>query len=235
MAARAWGTRHVGLKGIALILALGLYWAAAQSEHAQNTVDLVQVRVVNPPRNVMLPEDTRRQIMLPFVSFVIRGPRSIVTRAAKPDHWYVEVDLRRPEIADRIQDGTTIVPVRLDMVKSFLESSDLDRISIDPDSFSPSEIIVRTQLLTRTVPVNLRLEGTPAAGLVVAATATDPVEVTITGSRPTLDRIESVATAICDISGIQRTLEDVIPLQLPEGVSLLTGQPASVKFTVRVR
>ena len=94
---------------------------------------------------------------------------------------------------------------------------------------------MRTQLLTRTVPVNLRLEGEPAAGVVVSSTATAPAEVVVTGTRMALDRTQYVATAICDISGIERPLEDVIALQVPEGVSLLAGQPTSVNFTVKVR
>lgn len=115
-----------------------------------------------------------------------------------------------------------------------VEARDHRDVVVNGVSFEPQRVRVSVkvhQVDVKTVPVRPVL-GSPPAGWRVVAVRTDPLVVTVTGQR-NLDEVTSVATVPIDISGLRGTKTYAVPLNLPEGISVLGA--ASVEVTVTTR
>lgn len=234
MLARGWWKQHLGLRLVSLAMALGLIVWARLSEVYTIVVDAVEVRAVNPPPNVVLDMAAQHQVSPAFTSIRVSGARKDVIAAAEPRLWRVEVDLQDPHVAPLIRDGSTVVPLREEMVKLLLPGL-RNRLQVDV-SPAGDTIVVYTSLVTKTVPVVLRLIGEPASGFVISATRVEPGQIRLTGAPATLQTINAVYTEVGNISQLDASLEDIAVLEPPPpGVSLLEGEPTSVRFSVEVR
>ncbi len=84
----------------------------------------------------------------------------------------------------------------------------------------------------RTVPVVIKRTGNPADGYAVTGVQIAPPTITIQGSAPVLSDVNYVSTEPVDISGAKTTITQVIPLDLPPGVSSTTFSAVTVSIYI---
>ena len=84
----------------------------------------------------------------------------------------------------------------------------------------------------RTVPIVIKRTGNPADGYAVTGVQIAPPTITIQGSAPVLSDVNYVSTQPVDISGAKTTITQVIPLDLPPGVSSTTFSAVTVSIYI---
>lgn len=107
---------------------------------------------------------------------------------------------------------------------------------IDGLQVEPGVVVVTVPLLptatTRTVPVLWSLRGAVATGYWISQVTTDPVTVTVSGDQAKLASLDRIETAAVDVTGLAASKTFTAALQLPDGVSLLKPDAATVSVTV---
>jgi len=84
----------------------------------------------------------------------------------------------------------------------------------------------------RTVPVVIKRAGNPADGYAVTGVQVAPPTISIQGSAPVLSDVNYVTTEPVDISGAKTTITQVIPLDLPPGVTSTTFSAVTVSIYI---
>jgi YbbR domain-containing protein len=87
---------------------------------------------------------------------------------------------------------------------------------------------------TRQVPVMPAVEGTPAAGFVIATTISDPKMVEVTGPESAIDRVAAAVTEPVSVAGARETVSEMVTVGFLDPALRVKG-PAVVRVTVQVR
>ncbi|MGC9467335.1 MAG: CdaR family protein [Anaerolineae bacterium] len=150
----------------------------------------------------------------------IRGPESYVRRVQKAS-IQVSVEGQQSDLRDDFR------PIPVDETGQRVQ-----QVEIMPESVTVRIPIVQW-LNTRDVPVKPNLIGQPAPGYGIANVRYAPQVVTVYGRADVLNATTTVQTAPINLEGITQTLETSVPLQLPTGLSILSGRPTvTVTLTV---
>lgn len=118
-------------------------------------------------------------------------------------------------------------------------NSDGEIIVSDNLSFSVDKVDVKVQVLpTKTVPINLKIKGTPAYGYewIEAKTGFEPNQILIAGKQEYLDSCDSIDLEV-DINGATGTLDTVIELNqdvLPENI-IVADSNTNVAVEVQIQ
>lgn len=118
-------------------------------------------------------------------------------------------------------------------------NSDGEIIVSDNLSFSVDKVDVKVQVLpTKTVPINLKIKGTPAYGYewIEAKTGFEPNQILIAGKQEYLDACDSIDLEV-DINGATGTLDTVIELNqdvLPENI-IVADSNTNVAVEVQIQ
>ena len=105
-------------------------------------------------------------------------------------------------------------------------------------SFSPEQIdLILEALVTRSLPVQLSLTGTPAIGYQAGDAALDPAEVIVSGAESLVEQVASVAVTL-DLTDLRQNVDATLALQALDGqgapVSGLTLNPDSVQVSLPI-
>ena len=180
---RAALTEHINLKLLSLAFSLVLYSLVHGAQDAQRTVavDLV----------LLLPSESSRVLVSqipPQVRVTLRGPRTTLDDMRSDDVGNLQVDLHGGQDRHLLFDKTAIhVPtgVRVDQ--------------IDP----PGIDLVWDDLITRDIPVQATVAGTPASGFIVKnVPVSDPPNVRFRGPRGEVTLIQHVRADAFDVTGL---------------------------------
>ena len=109
----------------------------------------------------------------------------------------------------------------------------VDAVELTPDTINV-QIPVSTQETSKTVPVRPGLTGSPAAGYQVASVAVDPDVLTLRGTPEQLASVAAVSTQPTSIQDLAATRTVTLNVVLPDGASLVEGEPTSVKVTITI-
>ena len=110
----------------------------------------------------------------------------------------------------------------LQRILQLVEYADGKEINSSKMTFSTTEVkVVGTLLNTKTIPVDIEIQGNPLHGYRYISTEYEPKSVTIAGDRKALSTVSKIVIPI-DISGQYEDIETEINLEnyLPEGVIL---------------
>jgi YbbR domain-containing protein len=135
----------------------------------------------------------------------LRGPRSVLDRVAE-----VRAEV---EITGSKSNIITEVPVRA--IDLFGRA--VDGVVVNPDLV---QVVVNIFLPQKDVPVNVPLEGEPAAGYRVTDVKVEPAAVTVTGLENNVQAVNTLRTAAVDVTGVSSNLVLELELVPPEGVEL---------------
>jgi len=144
----------------------------------------------------------------------VRGPASVVARVdrvvALVNIDASGIDFDRP---------VTVVPVDIEG-----QPIGVGLVEVDPQTIAV-RIDVQAVEETRTVPVRLVIDGTPAPGFALEAFSVSPQVVTLRGLPAILAEIPELLTEPLSIADASADEEFEVDLVLPDGVELVDGEP----------
>ncbi|SDF51618.1 CdaR family protein [Sporolituus thermophilus] len=183
--------RNLTAKILAVILAI-ILWLYVMNE--QNPPIEATFTVPLEVRNVaggLVVEDAPDTVRIK-----VRGPRSIIAGVMTKD-LKSYIDLRGLGEGQHNVRVAAAIPSSLNLVE-----------------VSPDKVTVRLDTsISRQVPVEVRLTGTAAAGVVVGKVTARPEQITIEGPKSAVNAVERVV-AIVDLSGRQADFTVDVPLKL---------------------
>ena len=113
----------------------------------------------------------------------------------------------------------------------FVDSSGAEVNDIEPDSKTAKLSIA--VINGKVIPINLKTVGTVPQGFVLEGYELSKNNINILGSSQNLNKIESIDTEVVDMSSLQGDSEVDVKLNLPEGISVQSGENTiKVKFKV---
>jgi YbbR domain-containing protein len=172
---------NLGLKLIALALAVGLWLAVARDPVAEVAVDIpVEIRNLPPDLEISSEIAPKAQIRL-------RGPERAIRHLQSSD-VYAAIEFNGVAPGQRTFDLTA---------QQIHEPTGLEVVQIVPSQFH----LTFDVRLTRQVPIQPRVIGTFAQGYRIGQIVTDPTTVTITGPKGRVQAVESATTDPIDVSG----------------------------------
>jgi len=214
----------VGLIMLALVLAIVVWIVAIQQENpiVQNTVgEAIPIEVRNQPAGTtFLPDGFDESVTL-----TVRAPQKN-WQDLRPDKFRAWIDLEGHEV------GEYQVPVQVECLDKNVRVVEL----------RPANIPVRLrEEISRTVPVQLRLFGSPPLGWEYLTSdkdvQLDPEQATVAGPKSLVEQITKV-TATLDMRNTKETFIGTRPLDARRGddeiVGFVTIEPSSVQITVPV-
>ncbi len=202
---------NIGLKIVALLLAVGLWLAVARDPVAE--VELkVPLEFHNLPANLEIDSASFTE-----AEIRVRGPERVIHRL-QPGDVRTEINLADVQPGERTFDlsGRQVhVP------------QDLEVVQIIPGQFHLSF----DNRETRTVEVHPRVTGKFADGRRVVEVLADPPTVMITGPRHRVDAVEAAVTDPVDASGTMSRASFVTQAYVPDPL-IQVVHPTPIKVTV---
>jgi YbbR domain-containing protein len=218
---RAAFTENAGLKAVSLVFAIGLFVYLHRAEEAFDRTFPVGIFSQKPP------DDANRELMTqipPNIYVTLRGSAHALEQLMREDPPLIELDLR---------DGNTQV------VRFEAEMLDLPR-GVEVLMFDPPTIQLEWQdVVSRSIPVQAALTGTPADGYVVSGQpVVTPREVLVKGPKRVVEVMQFARLAAFDVTGLtegeyRRPIAIDAPPPRVRYVGL-TSTTVSVKITRRV-
>ncbi len=150
-----------------------------------------------------------------------RGPSSFVSQVARAEA-VVSIDASGIDIHRQVE----LKPV--DASGAVVQSVELNPSVVTVD------ISVEQILTNKTLPVSVKLAGTPAAGYAITQVVTSPLTVTLRGAPTALSVVTDVATEPISVDGLTTSRSFTAKLVIPSGLQLAPDEPASVSVKVTV-
>ncbi len=205
-------------------------------------VDGVQVVEINPPK-----------VMVRLEPLISKKVPVVVKTYGKAEDGYVpgeattnirEVEISGAESVIR-EIGQAFAPVRLDGESSNISNKIVSLVCYDEQNeeikninFNPSQAEVDLQIVRasqiKTVGIKVKTSGMPKDGFWISQITTEPSTVIITGSSRALINTEYIETESIDIEGIRSNKISRVNLNLPNGISLTSGQTNQVVANINV-
>lgn len=91
---------------------------------------------------------------------------------------------------------------------------------------------VTQSTIVRTVPLTVRVTGTPAEGFRVTGVATTPSAVQIQGPIESLQQVDSIALPAVNVNGARSEIVRSVAIPLPPGLSFVDTERATVTVTI---
>jgi YbbR domain-containing protein len=177
-------TENVGLKAISIVIALSLFLVVRGAEDAQRSVLVDVVAVLPPPSEPrILTSDLPAKIRL-----TLRGSRPLLNAIHADELGPVQIDLSNASASVYYFD-----PERFEV------PAGVEIIQVSPDAL-PLTWAERAQ---RTLPVEARLDGQPAQGLMLVGTPTvRPTTLTVRGPEPEVAQLDRILTEPISVAGL---------------------------------
>jgi diadenylate cyclase len=172
---------NFGLKLLALALAVALWLAVSHDPVAEVAVE-VPIEFHNMPPNLEISSES-----IPRLQIRLRGPQRLVRRL-QPSDVYADIDLNALRPGDRTFDLTA---------EQIHQPSGLEVVQVIPSQFR----VAFDTRATRSVEIQARVVGAPAAGYNLGTIAVDPARITISGPEKHVSAIEAAITDPVDVSG----------------------------------
>ena len=177
-------TQNVGLKLLSFTCALLLYSLVHGAQDAQRSVSVDLV--------VLLPPETARRVLVspipPSVRVTLRGSHAALDELHADDVGNVQLDVRAGQEKRVVLDKSLVhVPAGITVAQVVPPSIDL----------------VWDDLVTRDVPVQATVAGTPASGYIVTGVpVADPAAVRVKGPKTEVMLLQHVPAEAFDVSGL---------------------------------
>jgi len=172
---------NLGLKLIALALAVGFWLAVARDPVAEVAVD-IPVEIRNLPQDLEISSE-----IVPKAQIRLRGPERLIHELQSSD-VYAAIEFNGVKPGERTFDLTA---------QQIHQPAGLEVVQVVPSQFH----LTFDVRLTRQVPVQPRVIGTFAQGYRIGQIVSDPSTVTITGPKGRVQAVESATTDPIDVSG----------------------------------
>ncbi len=215
-ALRALLTENVGLKAISLVVAVLLFTVVRGAEDAQRSVLVDVVAVLPPPHEPrILTSDLPAKVRL-----TLRGSRSLLNSVRTDDLGPIQIDL-----------SETRASVFYFEAEQFSVPAGVEVTQVSPDALA----LTWAERTQRVLPVEARLDGHPATGLmVIGDPSVRPATVTLRGPESELGTIDRVLTEPIALSTLtEGRLERRVALaRLGSHVELVGDEVVTVQIEI---
>jgi YbbR-like protein len=199
--------RNLGLRAIALLLAVGLWFFVNAGQRGALAPMRVPISYRALPAGLVIVNQRPD-----FVQIEVRGPRTLLS-LLDPDRMLVRLDL------SGVTAGQAIFKIGPEMF-NVPRQTDITRIS-------PSQIVLDIDRMTdRQVPIHVSVQGQPAAGYRVVSAKTNPPAVTVRGPSRFVFHTDSVQTSPVEVNGAKADISQPVSLQPPSDRVALAGAQA---------
>jgi YbbR domain-containing protein len=171
---------NLGIKVIALLLAIGLWWVVARDPVSEIPVD-VAIEFHGIPENLEIATEN-----IPQAQVRVSGPERVIHRL-RPSDVHLELDISGARPGERTFDLTS---------REVHQPYELDVVQIIP---SQLRLNFDTRM-TRTVDIHPRIVGTPLSGYRVGHVVLDPPVMTVTGPQKRVEAVDAAMTDPIDVS-----------------------------------
>ncbi|MGO9127381.1 MAG: YbbR-like domain-containing protein [Terriglobales bacterium] len=202
---------NLGLKLMALALAVGLWLAVARDPVAEVAVE-IPVEIRNVPQDLEISSE-----IVPKAQIRLRGPERVIHQLQSSD-VYAAIEFNGVRPGERTFDLTA---------QQIHQPAGLDVVQIVPGQFH----LTFDVRLTRPVPVQPRVIGSFVQGYHIGQIVTDPASVTITGPKGRVQAVESATTEPIDVSGVMNRVTFVRHAYVSDPLVQVTDA-APVRITV---
>jgi YbbR domain-containing protein len=172
---------NLGLKLIALALAVGFWLAVARDPVAEVAVD-IPVEIRDLPQDLEISSE-----IVPKAQIRLRGPERVIHDLQSSD-VYAAIEFNGVKPGERTFDLTA---------QQIHQPAGLEVVQIVPSQFH----LTFDVRLTRQVPVQPRVIGSFAQGYRIGQIVSDPSTIVITGPKGRVEAVESATTDPIDVSG----------------------------------
>ena len=206
----SWSGSNVGLKVLALIIALGL-WLAGHRD-TERAIE-VPVEFRNIPQDLMVMDNR-----IDYVVLRLMGPRTLVS-TLDSQTLKLSLDL------GGAKSGSASFPLGAD-------DFNVPR-GVAIGRITPPVIHLRLEpVVKRTLPVTVRLSGKPAAGYMIGETSANPRAVSVQGPAEEVKRLSTIDTISVDVEDSRNTIKRKV--RLTTDGKPLTISPDQVEVAVNV-
>ncbi len=216
-----WLGKNLSTFVLALLMAIGV-WVAAVNEADPNEVSTyptpIQLEIVGQNTDLLITEQTSEQIKL-----TLRAPHSIWQQlTADEDSILALVDLSGYTAGEYII--TPQIQIGLEPVKI---------VSVSPATIK----FTLEELVSKTVPVNIQINGEPSIGYQAGMQSFTPNEVTVSGPTSLVERVVS-AEASFDLSDVRESVDEQLSLrfvdEFNQKVEGITASAENVRLLIPI-
>jgi hypothetical protein len=200
--------RNLGLRAIAFVLAIGLWFFVNAGQRGALAPMRVPVSYRALPAGLVIVNQRPD-----FVQIEVRGPRTLLS-LLDPDRMVLRLDL------SGVSMGQAVFKIGPEMF-NVPRQTDVTRIS-------PSQIVLDIDRITdRQVPIHVSVQGQPAAGYRVASVKANPPAATVRGPSRFVFHIDSVQTSPVEVNGAKADLVQPVSLPAPSDRVVVVGPSAA--------
>jgi YbbR domain-containing protein len=199
---------------------------------------VVRVNVISPDPQIQTVDWTPRQISVhldPLLSKVVpvsvdKGnvPSDLDLREPIVDPARISVSGTQSSVSQvvavlarvRIDPAGLSIDQQVDLVAVDGLGEQVNQVRLEPASVRV-RILIGSQFLSRSLPVNPVVVGTPAAGFDIASLTVDPLVISVEGDAATLSELKRIDTLPVSVSGATGDVTASVGLILPPGIELL--------------
>lgn len=192
------------LRFISLFLAI-LLWYFVGGEDAVDKTVMVPIEIINMPKDLIISNKFKKEI-----DVTVRGPRSLIFDMGKREIT------RQVDLSDATP-GTRVISISN---KSIPVSRGIQVLRVQPSSL----ILSLDKLIQKKFTITPVVTGTVARGYILKDLRITPDAITITGPQTVLSQVESLKTTDINISGLNKSVQQQIPLALEPAIVDLIGE-----------
>ena len=205
---------NFGLKLLSLLLATGLWFMISPDEQPAEVAVRAPIVFQNVPTLLEISSET-----IPEAQIRVRGPERVI-RQLRPNDVHADIELADAKPGERTFDLTS---------QQIRHPRELSVVQVVP---SQVHLAFDTRLM-REVPIHPRVTGNFLAGEQVTRVDVDPPQITITGPRHHVERVESATTDPVDASGTSGRATFTTNVYVSDPLVQVV-QPTSIHLTVIV-
>ena len=206
---------NFGLKFLSLLLATGLWFMIAREEQPSEVAIRAPIVFQHVPPQLEISSES-----IPEAQIRVRGPERTI-RQLKMNEVQAEIDLTGVNSGERTFDLTS---------RQVRHPRDVEVVQIVP---SQLHLAFDTRS-TREVEIRPRVTGNFATGEQIVKVVADPPEITITGPRHHVDKIEAATTDPIDATGTLGSAVFTTDVYVPDPL-VQVEQTGSIRVTVVVQ
>ena len=192
------------LKFISLCLAV-LLWYYVGGEDAVDKTVMMPIEIINMPKDLIISNKFKKEI-----DVTVRGPRSLILDMGKREF------ARQVDLSDATP-GTRVITIDN---KSIPVSRGVQVLRVQPSSL----ILSLDKLIQKKFTITPVVTGSVAPDYTLKDLRIAPDIITITGPQTVLSQVESLKTTAINISGLTKSVQQQIPLDLEPAIVDLIGE-----------
>jgi YbbR domain-containing protein len=200
--------RNLGLRAIALVLAIGLWFFVNAGQRGVLAPMRVPISYRQLPHGLVIVNERPESVQIE-----VRGPRTLLS-LLDPDRMLLRLDL------SGVTPGQAVFKIGPEMF-NVPRQTDVTRIS-------PSQIVLDIdRIAERQVPIHVNVQGQPAAGFRVASARANPPSATVQGPSRFVFHTDSVQTSPIEVNGAKADIAQPVSLAPPSDRVTITGSQAA--------